>query len=177
MGHLTGVVGDTPKVFDVVNVGYGAIISLLTLAFGEHWILFAGFLVLEILDWITGNYKARVLHKESSVKGAAGAMKKVWQLVVIGIAFYVSFSFMDMGKLIGVDLHFVTLFGWLTLAMYIVNELRSILENLVEIGVDVPEFLIKGLDVTKKLMDIKSESEEPKNGYEEVAPEVEEVDE
>jgi phage-related holin len=49
------------------------------------------------------------------------------------------------------------MFGWLTLAMYIVNELRSILENLVEIGVDVPDFLIQGLDVTKKLMEASDE--------------------
>jgi phage-related holin len=65
-----------------------------------------------------------------------------------------------MGEIIGVDLHFVQMFGWLTLAMYIVNELRSILENLVEIGVDVPEFLIKGLDVTKKLMEAEVKKED-----------------
>jgi phage-related holin len=52
------------------------------------------------------------------------------------------------------------MFGWLTLAMYIVNELRSILENLVEIGVDVPEVLIKGLDVTKKLMEAEVKKED-----------------
>lgn len=169
------MIADTPKVIDSINVAYGVIISVLTMMFGEHWLLFAGFLVLECLDWISGNYKARLLHKESSVVGARGAVKKVWQLVVIGIAFFISFSFMDMGQVIGVDLHFVTLFGWLTLAMYIVNELRSILENLVEIGVDVPEFLIKGLDVTKKLMDTKSEV--PDGGHEQAAPETEEADE
>lgn len=176
MENVVKVVSDTPKVFDIANIAYGAVLSFMTLMFGEHWMLFAGFLILEILDWISGNYKARLLNRESSVVGSLGAMKKVWQLVVIGIAFFISFSFIDMGKIIGVDLHFVTLFGWLTLAMYIVNELRSILENLVEIGVDVPDFLVKGLDVTRKLMDIKSESEVPDGGHEQVAPEVEEID-
>lgn len=176
MENVVKVVSDTPKVFDGANIVYGAILSFMTVLFGEHWMLFAGFLVLEVLDWITGNYKARVFHRESSVKGSVGAMKKVWQLVVIGIAFFISFTFVDIGSVIEIDLHFVVAFGWLTLAMYMVNELRSILENLVEIGVDVPDFLIKGLDVTRKLMDIKSESEVPDGGHEQVAPEVEEVD-
>jgi toxin secretion/phage lysis holin len=151
---------EATKVIDAINIGYGFAISLLTMIFGEHWVLFAGFLVLECLDWITGNYKARILHKESSVIGAKGAAKKVFQLAVIGMAFFISFSFIEMGEIIGVDLHFVQMFGWLTLAMYIVNELRSILENLVEIGVDVPEFLIKGLDVTKKLMEAEVKKED-----------------
>ena len=58
-----------------------------------------------------------------------------------------------MGKLIGVDLSFVVIFGWFTLAVYLVNEIRSILENLVEMGVKVPSFLIKGLEVTEKAID------------------------
>lgn len=158
MSDVVKVVSDTPKVLDVANFGWGAVASALALVFGEHWILFAGFLAMEVLDWVSGNYKARILGKESSVVGAIGAMKKVWQLVIIGIAFFVAFAFVDMGNVIGVDLHFVTLFGWLTLAMYLVNEIRSVLENLVEIGVDVPDILIKGLAVTKKLMDAKTEA-------------------
>lgn len=157
---MTKVVHSTTEVIDGVNVGYGALISIMTLLFGEHWILFAGFFVLELLDWLTGNYKSRVLKKSSSMVGAIGAMKKVWQLVVIGIAFFVSFAFIDMGRIIGVDLQFVTLFGWLTLAMYTVNEIRSILENLVEIGIEVPDFLIKGLAVTEKLIKDKSSKDE-----------------
>ncbi len=52
----------------------------------------------------------------------------------------------------GVKLDFLMLFGWFTLASLLVNEIRSILENLVECGYDVPEFLIKGLAVTEKLI-------------------------
>ena len=153
MSKITGVI-------DAVNLVYGAIISILAFAFGEHWVLFAGFFALECVDWITGNYKARVLHVESSVKGGIGAAKKVFQLLVIWVAFFMAFGLIEIGVIIGVDLHFVQMFGWLTLAMYIVNELRSILENLVEIGVDVPEFLIKGLDVTKKLMEAEAKEED-----------------
>ena len=49
----------------------------------------------------------------------------------------------------------MTLFGWFTLANLTVNEVRSILENIVEMGYKVPEFLIKGLAVTEKLINSK----------------------
>ena len=41
-----------------------------------------------------------------------------------------------------------------------INEVRSILENLVEMNVSVPAFLIAGLDVTQKLLDTKTEIKE-----------------
>lgn len=155
MGGVTEMVQSTPKVVDTTNVIYGAIVGFLSLAFGEYWILFAGFLFLNAVDFATGTYKAHLTHELSSAVGFSGAMRKVFYWVVIGIAFFVSRCFGLMGETIGVNLEFVSLFGWLTLATYIINEIRSILENLVEIGVEVPEFLVKGLDVTKKLMDAK----------------------
>lgn len=48
--------------------------------------------------------------------------------------------------------------GWFTLACYMVNELRSLIENLVEIGVNVPAILVKGLDITEKLIKEKESS-------------------
>ncbi len=47
---------------------------------------------------------------------------------------------------------FLTFLGWFTLASLMVNEVRSILENLVECGYRVPDFLTKGLAVTEKLI-------------------------
>ena len=47
--------------------------------------------------------------------------------------------------------------GWFTLACYMVNELRSLLENLIEIGVRVPSILVKGLEITEKLLNEKEE--------------------
>ena len=57
------------------------------------------------------------------------------------------------------NLSFLILFGWFTLASYVVNEIRSILENCVVMGINIPEFLIKGLDITQKLINSKTEEE------------------
>lgn len=160
MRDVAEAVASTPKVFDSINMIYGLFIGALTFLFGEHWLLFAGFLALNLIDWLTGYYKSHYLGLESSVEGAKGIVKKVWYWVVVGISFFIANSFVEMGEIVGVRLDFVILFGWLTLAMYLVNEIRSILENLVEIGVEVPFFLVKGLDVTKKILEAQAEDDD-----------------
>lgn len=145
------------KVVDKTNMIYGFIATLGVAIFGKYWFLFFGFLVLNMVDYFTGWLKARYLKTESSSVGAIGVFKKVAYWVVIGIAFYVSFCFANMGQVIGIDLAFVQLFGWFTLASYLVNEIRSILENLVVMKVNVPPFLITGLDITQKLIDEKTD--------------------
>jgi len=52
-----------------------------------------------------------------------------------------------------VPLDFMDLVGWFTLANYLVNEIRSILENLVEMDVAVPAFLVKGLRIAAEKID------------------------
>lgn len=142
-----------------VNMIYGAIVTAMTAVFGRYWFLFAGFLAMNVIDYITGWCKAKFYNKnESSAVGAKGILKKVWYWVVIGIAFFVSFCFAHMGEIIGIDLNFVQLFGWFTLASYLINEIRSILENLVEMKVNVPPFFISGLAITEKLLEAKTNS-------------------
>lgn len=145
---------------DRVDFGWGAATAILAAAFGKYWILFAGLLAFNIVDYITGIIKARQLKRSSSEEGAKGITKKVSIWIVIALAFYTSYAFVMIGEIFGFDLKFVTGFGWLTLAMYLINEMRSILENLVEMGVDVPKFLIQGLDITAKLVAAKANETE-----------------
>ena len=58
----------------------------------------------------------------------------------------------------------MNLIGWFTLAgpRWVFNEVRSIIENLVELGYNVPTVLIKGLAVTEKLINQATEIAEPK---------------
>ena len=66
---------------------------------------------------------------------------------------YIGYSFAQMGETIGVGLGFMQFIGWFVLANYLVNEIRSILENMVEMGVNVPPMLIKGLKIASELID------------------------
>lgn len=149
------------KGFDKVNMIYGFVATIGVAIFGKYWFLFAGFLLLNFVDYLTGYCKAKFYNKnESSAIGAKGIFKKVFYWVVIGVAFFVSYCFVYMGEIIGINLTFVQLFGWFTLATYLINEIRSILENLVEMNVKVPSFLVNGLDIAQKLLDARTQETE-----------------
>ena len=142
------------NVLDSYNVVVGGFVAFLTAVFGPHWYLFAAFLFLNVVDWMTGWYKARILHKESSGAGLAGVVKKVGYWIIIAVAFLMAYIFIALGQdILHIDLGFLTLLGWFTLACLLVNEVRSVLENLVECGYNVPNILIRGLAVTEKMLD------------------------
>ena len=139
---------------DKYNLFMGMIVAFLTAVFGVYWYIFAAFLLLNVIDWLTGWYKARKKKEESSAVGAAGAIKKLGYWAVVLVAFIISGCFVSVGNdLLGINLSFLNLIGWWVLAMLIINEARSILENLVELGYKVPEVLIKGLAITEKLIE------------------------
>ena len=58
-----------------------------------------------------------------------------------------------MGALVGINLSFMNMLGYFVLASYLVNEIRSILENALKVGVTLPQFLIKGLKIAGDLID------------------------
>ena len=60
---------------------------------------------------------------------------------------------MEVGNCININLEFVMLFGWFTLTCLFINEARSIIENLIEIGISVPKFLINGLEIYNKVIE------------------------
>ena len=150
------------KAFDFVdsyNALAGAVITFLTMIFGEHWFLFAFFLILNIIDWITGWMKSRMAGKENSVKGWQGVLKKLGYWLMIAFGFGIAACLIEVGSTIGIDLQITTVLGWFVLASLIVNEARSIVENFVEAGFNVPMVLQEGLEVADKLINKENESE------------------
>lgn len=148
------------KVIDTYNVVVGGTIAVLSSLFGTFWYLFALFLFFNVCDWLTGWYKSHKLKKESSKVGLAGLLKKIGYWVIVAVAFAIPLAFQALGTQIGLDLSFLQLLGWFTLASLMVNEIRSILENLVEAGYNVPNVLVKGLAVADKLINSKSNADD-----------------
>lgn len=138
---------------DKANLIWGAVLAGCSYLFGAHWPLFAFFLLLNVVDYIYGVLKARATDTLNSGKGFWGIVKKVSYWIIIAIAFGLASVFIDVGTTIGVDLAFLQLLGWFVLAIYIINEITSILENMVALGVDVPPILLKGLAAAKTAVD------------------------
>lgn len=144
-------------IIDGYNAIVGTVVAVLSFILGEHWMLFVAFMLLNVADWITGWMKSRMTKKENSVKGWKGVLKKLGYWIMIMVAFGASAIFIEIGETIGVDLRVTTLLGWFVLASLIINELRSIIENFVEAGFNVPSILINGLEVADKMVNKEEE--------------------
>ena len=59
---------------DKYNAVVGIVVALLTAVFGAYWSVFAAYLLLNIVDWLSGWYKAHKKKQESSKVGAVGAV-------------------------------------------------------------------------------------------------------
>ena len=151
------------KIMTGYNMAVGSAITVLSCIFGKFWYIFAAFLLLNVIDYITGLMKAKFFNKLSSVAGLKGIIKKLSYWIAIAVAFLIPSTLCAMlNDLLGVNAEFLMLFGWFTVATFMVNEARSAIENLVQMDVDVPEFLIKGLAVAEKLIEDAAESKIPR---------------
>lgn len=157
---------------DKYNTVAGILIAVATWVFGEHWWLFAAYFLLNIADWLTGWLKARLKGVSSSTVATKGCLKKLGYWVMIALGFGMSAIFIEIGQIIGVDLGITTIFGWFILANLFVNEIRSIIENFVEAGYNVPAPLRKGLAVAEEML----EKDEPSTNdiLEKLSPEARE---
>lgn len=147
------------KVIDTYNAMVGAAVAVLSYILGEHWFLFVLFLLLNAVDWGTGWMKSRINNVENSKAGLKGVLKKLGYWLMIMVAFGASAAFVEVGKIINLDLGVTTLLGWFVLASLLVNEARSICENLVEMGVNVPTILVKGLQAANRVVNQEDDNE------------------
>lgn len=148
------------KFLDTYNVVLGSVVAVLSFIFGEHWMLFAVFLFFNVADWITGWMKSYLNHKENSNAGFKGIVKKLLYWLMVLVAFLAGYWFIEIGKVLGINLQITTLLGWFVLATLTVNEIRSILENFVEAGFNVPSILIKGLEVAEHMINQAEDKKE-----------------
>ncbi len=146
---------------DTYNLALGMIVSIMTAIFGIYWYIFAAYLLFNIMDWLTGWYRSRRKKTESSGVGLQGIIKKLGYWIIIAVAFLMSDVFVQLGcDILGINLNFLMMIGWFTLACLMVNEVRSILENLVECGYHVPPVLINGLDVANQMINQERDIQE-----------------
>ncbi len=146
------------KLMNKINFIGGIILILPYKLLGQLWFLFLALLIMNYLDWISGWYCAYKNKKSSSKIGAYGIIKKVGYWCVIGIAFFIGYAFQKMGDILGIQLSFMSGIGWFVLANYLVNEIRSFLENLHKLGIPIPQFLVKGLEIASNLIDNSADS-------------------
>ena len=105
------------RIIDYYNLFVGAFVTIAAAILGEHWYLFAAFLALNVVDWLTGWYKANKQGVESSKVGLKGALKKLGYWAVVAVAFELAGCLQALCvDMLGLQLDWLLLLGWWVLA-------------------------------------------------------------
>lgn len=113
-----------------------------------------------IIDYGTGLVAAKYRkEKINSYKSFRGIAKKVcmWLLVCVGVL--VDAFIINYGCRIGLTVPSLFIISCLVASWLFVNELISILENMVDIGVDMPPFLMPFVKNIKSKVESKAEAD------------------
>lgn len=121
-----------------------------------------------IVDYITGLFAAKYRTEDiNSYKSIRGIIKKIcmWLLIVVGAWLDILINYAIHTAGVSLTLPFIV--ATVVAVWLVVNEMISILENMLDIGVDMPPFLMPIVKYIKKQVEHKAaikESEDEENG-------------
>lgn len=141
---------------------FATVCSWISLKLGVFAPLFLLLFFAMTCDYITGMICSGQKGQLNSKRGFQGILKKLSYLFVIGVSLTVDCLICFMGKEYGVLEQFYAFFGGLTAIWLILNELLSILENLGSMGVPLPKFLTKAVEVLKQAVSEKGDQNNEK---------------
>lgn len=113
--------------------------------------------IVMLADYVTGLAEAWVSGTLCSKIGIIGIVKKVAYLFVVGVAIVADWIIQTAAAKAGLDMGSFYMFGLLVTVWLILNECISILENVTEIGVPLPPFLVKLIGKLKKTAEDKGD--------------------
>lgn len=132
-----------------------AVIAGLTAYFRVIAVPIALLFVVMLIDYMSGVANAYTKGEWSSKVGIKGIVKKVGYMGVVIVAAVFDWLIYSGLKGVGVSFDSSYYFGLIVAIWLIINECISILENLGELGVPLPGFLLKGIKKLQKQIDEK----------------------
>ncbi len=106
-----------------------------------------------IVDYITGITSAYINRELSSKTGLRGIIKKISYIALVVVAMGADYLIYGGFSAINIQVDYDLWFSVLVTIWLIINEMISILENLVKIGVPIPGFLTKLIGKLKTAAD------------------------
>ena len=114
--------------------------------------------IVMVMDYITGIVGAWMLRQLSSRIGIEGIVKKLAYLFAVAVAIVIDWVIHRAAGQAGIDLGSFYMFGLLVTIWLILNECISILENIAEMGVPLPAFLMAVIEKLKKTTEAKGDA-------------------
>jgi toxin secretion/phage lysis holin len=147
-----------------IKISITAILGFIASILGVLYVPVLLMVACNVIDYITGLMAVGSRdEKLSSYKGIRGITKKVcmWLLVVVGAI--VDGLLKHACTVAGIDIHLDFLVACVVCIWIICNELLSILENISDIGVPLPPFLMPIIEMIKKQTEEKASVYERQN--------------
>lgn len=128
--------------------------ALLAAYFSVVWVPLVVLLSCMIVDYVSGLMRAYIAKTLSSSRGIRGILKKAGYLLVVASS--VVCDWVISSGILGVQANFFI--ASLVIVWLILNEVLSILENMMDIGVPFPSFLVNIVDSLQKMSERKAEN-------------------
>ena len=122
----------------LIFISLAGIGSFTLFLFGGWDYLLMVLMALVVLDYMTGVLAAFVQKRLASEIGFKGIAQKIFIFVLVAIANFVDTLLWDQ-----------SLIRDATILFYIVNEIISVTENAGIVGLPIPQFLLKAIDLLK----------------------------
>lgn len=119
-------------------------------------------LIVMLIDYITGMAGAAYSGKLNSRVGVFGILKKAGYLALVVVGMVADYLIGSALLKIGIDLKITYCFGMIITVWLIINELISILENLGELDVPLPSFLVNIIKTLKSKVEEQAEGKQIK---------------
>lgn len=116
-----------------------------------------------IIDYITGMAQAYVSHTLNSRIGVVGIIKKISYITAVAVGIVADYLISSALTQVGIDIKINYCIGMIVTIWFIINELISVLENLAEIGIPLPKFLVSLIKRLKVVVENKTDEGEDNN--------------
>lgn len=137
----------------------GAIVAYLNVLLVPFLVL----VIVMIIDYVTGMAQAYVSHTLNSRIGVVGIIKKISYITAVAVGIVADYLISSALTQVGINLQINYCIGMIVTIWFIINELISVLENLAEIGIPLPKFLVAIVKRLKVVVENKTDEDKKKD--------------
>ena len=143
---------------EFIQAIFAAMLGALAAYFNVLLIPLAVLVAVMLIDYVTGMAAASYTKQLNSRIGVMGILKKAGYIALVAVGMVVDYLITSALVQIGVNIQINYCFGMIITIWLIINELISILENLGELNIPLPKFLVDMIKTLKGKVEDKAES-------------------
>ena len=143
---------------EFIQAIFAGVLGALAAYFNVLLIPLAVLVAVMLIDYVTGMAAASYTKQLNSRIGVMGILKKAGYIALVAVGMVVDYLITSALVQIGVNIQINYCFGMIITIWLIINELISILENLGELNIPLPKFLVDMIKTLKGKVEDKAES-------------------